>query len=202
MIVRKRIRTVGSSDEDEEEESRRKIAKMDNLQTSMNRVLDKLTSMKSTVATKEDVKKISGRFDSLENSQQSMSVTQMDIKRRLEALEKGDRPKEPHPRQLPWPITSNNAESFKEARRSLYLSPVQPHMANVKDFLLMMMKLPRDLVDDLEISDIRKRHPRNLPAHRRTTDVTRKVKISLRDSQERDVVISFATNLEAGNRME
>ena len=68
-----------------------------------------------------------------------------------------------------------------DARRSLCFSPVQPYMPNIKDFLLAKMGLPNDLVADLEISKIRRIHPRNLPAHREASDNTKKVQVSFRE---------------------
>ena len=99
----------GESSE-EEEESRSKIAKMDNLQASMNKVLNELTGMKATVATKDDMRRVSGRLDVLENTQQSMAVSQIEIKKRIEALEKGKPP-----------TTSNQRNSsYMSTRTKLY----------------------------------------------------------------------------------
>ena len=64
------------------------------------------------------------------------------------------------------------------------------------------MKLPHDLVRDLQISGIRRLHERNLPAHRQAVDQSKRVQISLRDSYERDVVISYASNLEKEARID
>ena len=175
---------------------------MDNLQESINKVLNEVAGIKATVASKEDVQKIAGRLDKLEHNQQCMSVSQTDIKRRIDALEKEKVRLGPHPRPLREQNSSKNQDKFIEARRSLYLSPVIPNVPNIKDFLLSKMQVPQDLVADLEITNIRKIYPRNLPAHRRSTDGEKKVHISLRDSHERDVVISYATNLEPGNRIE
>ena len=80
-----------------------------------------------------------------------------------------------------WPIGPvdstiglKNTEAFVAARRSLYLSPVEPYLANLKDFLLNKMGMLVDTVANLSISNIRKIHPRKMPSHRKNTDVTKK----------------------------
>ena len=92
--------------------------------------------------------------------------------------------------------------AFIDARRSLYLSPTMPYVPNVKDFLLNAMNLPEDLVSNLQISNVRRIYPRKLPAHRQKTDEERKVVIMLRDAHERDVVISYASNLTGEDRID
>ena len=201
LIVRKRVR-VDLSEDEEEEESRSKVAKMDNLQASMNKVLNELTGMKATVATKDDMKRVSGRLDMLENTQQSMAVSQIEIKKRIEALEKGKPPPNTPQSSRDFTQSDKAITEYMDARRSLCMSPVMPYLPNIKDFLLSKMCLPEDLASDLEITKIRRIHPRKLPAHRESTDESRKVQVSFRDSHERDVVISYATNLQPGNRIE
>ena len=86
----------------------------------------------------------------------------------------------------------------------MFASPVEAHIANIKDFLIERMEIPGGVVRDMEISKIRQIHPKNLPQHRRTTGLPssarppRKAMFSLRDSYERDLVLSYARNLKEG----
>ena len=82
------------------------------------------------------------------------------------------------------------------------MSQTMPNMAQIKDFLLNSMKLPEDLVSDLQILGIRKIHPRKLPIHRQKSDDSRKVTFMLRDAHECDVVISYASNLSGDDRLD
>ena len=45
------------------------------------------------------------------------------------------------------------------------------------------------------MEDIRRVHPRKLPPHRRKLDDTKRVHVSFRNAQERDVIVSYASNL-------
>ena len=61
-----------------------------------------------------------------------------------------------------------------KACRSLHISPVEAHLANLKNFFLAMMDMTEELGANLELSDIRKIHPRKMPAHRIASDSTKK----------------------------
>ena len=154
---------------------------------------------------KEDLSVVKDRLAGVEEGQNRLIDQQKEMKLRMEKLEgdRGGRLSEERsngPRHRPiGPIDPTiglkNTEAFIAARRSLYLSPVEPHLANLKDFLLNKMGMPADTVADLSISNIRKIHPRKMPAHRKNKGVTKKVHVSFRDSQECFMVVSLHTQL-------
>ena len=196
MIVRKRGRPIDPGEEDPE-------SKRSKMEEKLDVLLREMKAIKETVATKEDMTAINGRLGKVENQQLSMSVTMADTQKRLERLERGRPPstdqtggllrKEENPRLI---------EAYLDARRSLIISPSAAHLPNIKDFMLAHLKMPLDVVNDLTISKIKRIHPRNLPAHRRETQPDKKTQFSLNDAYERDLVISYATNLQEGNRID
>ena len=72
----------------------------------------------------------------------------------------------------------------------------------VKEFQKKKMALPAEVVNDLLINDIKKIHPKNLPSHRQKAEETGKVRFSLADSYERDLVISYSSNLRGDDKLE
>ena len=144
---------------------------------------------------KDDLAGIKNRLTGVEGAQKEMATHQKEMEVRLGNLEKGAH-KNAGPSHRPIQKTSPKfTEDFIKARRSILLSPVQPFLPNVKDYLLNMMDVPENIVADLQLSDIRRVHPRNLPPHRKKQDDTKKIHVSFRDSHERDVVVSYASNL-------
>ena len=161
---------------------------------------------------KEDLVGIKERSGEVEESQKEMVNKQKDIQARLLNLEK-DREKDkdrgpdtqrragPRHRPLGVDVGKNN-ENFIMARRSLHFSPLEPHSANVKDFLLTRMKVPQEVVADIMLSGIRKIHPKRLPAHRQGSNTSKKIIVNFRDSQECDMIVSYASNLTGDARMD
>ena len=195
LIVRKRQRS--GSEENTSSKRNRMEKKIDD-------VLSELVSLKSTLASKEDIKKLDTRLDNVEKEQTNTQKRLDRLENMKEGLgqargkggtEGGDR-------------IDEHQVQYLEARRSLFASPVAPHIANVKDFLIEQMKIPVDVVRDLEIADIRQIHPKNLPEHRRASGLglgarpPKKVKFRLRDSYERDLVLSYTRNLRNENRVD
>ena len=101
------------------------------------------------------------------------------------------------------PSSSKRGKSseFISARRSLQLSPCQPSPAAVNAFLEQQMQVPRDIIESLSIRKFEQVFARNLPAHRQTT-AKPKVQIELRSIEQRDLLMSFASNLSSGNSID
>ena len=148
------------------------------------------------------MKAIKGRLEKVENQQLSMSVSLADTQKRIDRLEKNRPPENNMNVQKGKEDTPRMIEAFLDARRSLVVSPAVANLANIKDFMLAHLKIPLAVVNDLTISKIKQIHPRNLPAHRRETQPNKKAQFSLSDAYERDLVISYATNLQEGNRID
>ena len=58
------------------------------------------------------------------------------------------------------------------------------------------------MVKDLQIENVRPIHPRKMPAHKKDTAEVKKLHLSLRDSYERDLVVSYTVNLEFPARLD
>ena len=56
------------------------------------------------------------------------------------------------------------------------IAPAEPTVEGVEAFLLKRMQIPEEVVKDLEINNVKKTHPKNLPIHRQSTDAGNKVK--------------------------
>ena len=177
-----------------ESDRQAKVSKMDDLKAQLGLVLGSLTEIKGKMVVKDDLKGIKQRLSGLEDSQKEMTGRQKGIEDRLTSLERGER-KKADPNNGQETSSPKFTEDFIKARRSLLLSPVQPYIPNLKDYLLNYMKVPEDIVADIQMSDIRRVHPRKMPPHRKKQDDTKKVHVSFRDSHERDVIVSYASNL-------
>ena len=197
LIVRKRARLV--SEEEDIGQSRNKQARME---SKIDRLLNEMGQLKDRVATKEDLGAVNKKIEDMEVKQAAMSNSQAEIQARLDRLERGANRTEGKGGASEKKESPREIVAFIDARRSLIVSPTMPSLPNVKDFFLNEMKLPKDLVDDLQITNIRKIYPRRLPAHRIRNDDTKKVSLMLRDAHERDVVISYAANLSREARID
>ena len=211
LVVRKRGRSV--SEDVGEGEPTSKASKMDDLKVQLGQVLGSLNDIKGRMVVKEDLAGIKERLTSVEKGQKGLAHDQEEIRSRLLSLEKSrgkdkdrgpDRDKQDGPRHRPLQRepTMKQVEDFIDARRSLYLSPVQPYTPNIKDFLLSKMEIPPEVVADLSISNVRRIHPRKLPLHRQWVDTSKKALVSFRDSQERDMIVSYESNLSGDARMD
>ena len=112
----------------------------------------------------------------MEAGQKKASLEQEKILKQLEDLEKRNEPLR-GPKNKPIEHGSDDQimlGQFMKACRSLHISPVEAHLANLKDFFLAMMDMTEELGANLELSDIRKIHPRKMPAHRIASDSTKK----------------------------
>ena len=195
LIVRKRGRPVDPEEDDEQQPKKSKM------EEKLDVLLREMQSIKQTVATKEDMNQIKSRLDKVENQQSSMSVSITDTQRRLDRLERGKPPpgEKSAQRSADAPRL---VEAYIDARRSLIISPAVANLANIKDFMLAYLKMPVEVVKDLNISGIKQIHPRNIPTHRLGVEQMRKARFSLADAYERDLVISYATNLQEGKRID
>ena len=196
LVVRKRARSL--SGEEEPVQSKSKQARME---LKIDTLLNEMGKLRESVATKEDLGAVRKKVENMESKQAAMSASQSEIKKRLEGLERGAKSRG-NPGGRSEFGNAKETEAFIDARRSLILSPTMPTLPNVKDFLLNEMKIPFDLMADLQISNIRKIHPRRLPAHRAKQDESKRVAIMLRDAHERDVVISYAAYLSREARID
>ena len=174
------------------------------MEKKIDDVLSELVSLKSTLASKEDIKKLDTRLDNVEKEQTN---TQQRLDR-LESMGGGMRQARRKGGTDGDERIDEHQIQYLEARRSLFVSPVVPHIANVKDFLIERMKIPVEVVRDMEIADIRQIQPKNLPEHRKVTGLAagarppKKVRFRLRDSYERDLVLSYTRNLRDENRVD
>ena len=75
-------------------------------------------------------------------------------------------------------------------------------MDGVKKFLIKSMGMAEEVAEDMSISGVKRIHPKNLPAHRQKRETGRKVKFTLADSYERDLAISYSSNLKGEDRIE
>ena len=186
---------------------------MDDLKVQLGQVLGSLNDIKGRMVVKEDLSGIQDRLVNVEKGQEELAKDQKEIRSRLLSLEKnggkdrdrgpgGAKKDGPRHRPLQREPTMKQVEDFIDARRSLYLSPVQPYIPNIKDFLLSRMEIPPEVVADLAISKVRRIHPRKLPPHRQRVDTSKKTLFSFRDSQERDMIVSYASNLRGEARMD
>ena len=132
------------------------------------------------------VSQVTKRFDLLDKKTDSIEerVTKLEKQRGAAAA--------PKARQA----GSNSAE-FIAARRSLQISPCQPSPAAVEEFLRKEMKIPQDIINTVSIKRFEQIFPRNLPAHRQAS-AKRKVLIELKSIDQRDLIMSFASNLKDG----
>ena len=198
--MRKRAR---SGSVESEGERQAKISKMDDLKQQLSLVIGSLTEIKGKMVVKEDIEGIKNKLGGLEGAQKEMSKQQRKMEERLTSLEKGNgRKPGPSYRPIVGKPSARFTDEYNKARRSILLAPVQPYLPNLKDFFLNVMDIPQEIVADLELSDIRRVHPRKLPAHRKKLDETKKVHVSFRNHQERDVVVSYASNLKSDCKLE
>ena len=58
------------------------------------------------------------------------------------------------------------------------------------------------MIEDLDIQDVKPIHPKKLPANRKEMTESKKTHLSLRDSYERDLVVSYTSNLEFPARLD
>lgn len=89
----------------------------------------------------------------------------------------------------------NASEDFLRARRSLRFSPCDPISDDLQAFLNTKMKIPEEISKNLKIINCRPVNPRSLPPNRRRTQAKNKVKVQFETIEDRDLVISYATNL-------
>ena len=191
---------MADSEEKEETAKSAKQQKMDSLQNQMAKMLECMDDLKKSVATKEDMRNVNSRLRSIEDEQKT-------IDSRLTRLERdkanSSRPTTgPRPRPLQSDRSGENSAGYRLARRSILISPASSSMDGVKKFLNQNLGIPGEIVEDLQIDDIRPIHPRKMPAHRMDSAEVKKVHLSLRDSQERDLVVSYTVNLKPPARLE
>lgn len=117
------------------------------MENKIDNLLKELVELKSTVATKEDIVQVKERIGAVEKSQLDQLRTQLDIQKRLEKLEAGEREAtQPNPRR-PRPLgkvdEGKSSEDYYKARRSLMISPVESSEEGIKEFLKKQMGVPR-----------------------------------------------------------
>ena len=205
LVVRKRARTVESEEEEESEDpgAGRRLAKqqkMDSLQQQMAKMLEGMEDLKKNVATKDDIRGVNSRLRTIESEHKNLDS-------RLTRLER-DKANAGRPMagQRPRPIQSDRSDllsaEYRKARRSIMISPVTGGEDGIKHFLINNLKIPEEVVKDLQMENIRPIHPKKLPAHRKETTEAKKLHLSLRDSYERDLVVSYTVNLEFPARLD
>ena len=160
LVVRKRAK---SGSVESEGERQAKISKMDDLKQQLSLVIGSLTEIKGKMVVKEDIEGIKNKLGGLEGAQKEMSKQQRKMEERLTSLEKGNgRKPGPSYRPIVGKPSARFTDEYNKARRSILLAPVQPYLPNLKDFFLNVMDIPQEIVADLELSDIRRVHPRKL----------------------------------------
>ena len=198
LIVRKRRRSTT----DKEEGSAAKLVKMDDISKKLDRVMTAMGNMQERMVEKKDMEVLHDRMSGLEEGQRKVVNEQELLHKRICRLENGTN------RSGPSKLATNREENprfvqdFLDARRSLMFSPVVANAANLKDFFLERMGIPPEVVRDLELSNIRQIHAKKLPAHREQSEQQKKTSVSFRDSYERDLIISYASNLRDQSKME
>ena len=108
----------------------------------------------------------------------------------------------PRPRHLTVDRSGEESAEYMRARRSVFISPVDPSLAGVKKYICEQLGMPSEVVEDLEIGDICSIHPKKIPMHRKETTETKKTHISMRDSYERYLIISYTSNLQFPSRLD
>ena len=202
LVLRKRGRAVEAGEEEEEQDTRAaKQQKMDSLQAQMAQMLEGMAELKKNVATKDDIRGVNSKLKAIEAEQKAFDDRLTKIERD-KANTNIPRFNGPRPRPLPADRELTNSSEFRTARRSLYISPAEPSLAGVKKFLSNNMGIPSEVVEDLKLDNIRSIHPKKLPAHRRAQCDSRKVHLSLRDSYERDLILSYTSNLVSPDRLD
>ena len=102
----------------------------------------------------------------------------------------------PRPRPLTVDRSGEESVEYMRARRSVYISQVDPSLARVRKYFCEQLGMPSEVVEDLEIDDIHPIHPKKVPMHRKETTETKKTNVSLRDSYEHDHIISYTSDLQ------
>lgn len=177
------------------------------MENKLDNLLKEIIELKSTVASKNDVARVQERISEIEKTQRDHSAVHSDIQKRLSKLENHDMPGQDHMARRPRPLGKpegnprGGGEDFKLARRSLTVSPANPTVDGIRNFFVKSMEMPNEVAEDMEISGIKRIHPRNLPKHRQK-ESGRKVKFMLADSYERDLAISYSTNLKGEDKVE
>ena len=189
------------SEEEEDNQRAAKQRKMDSLQLQMKKMLDGMEELKKNVATKEDIRGVNGRLRVIESEQKSFDDRLKRIERDKANGSNGPT-NGPRPRPLNIDRSMDEAANYRKARRSLYISPVDPDLENVRNYLKKELGIPDKAVDDMKLEDIRPIHPKKMPAHRKDSAVANKTHISVRDSYERDLVVSYTTNLKPPARLD
>ena len=177
-MVRKRGRAIGEEEEEEEDNQRAsKQQKMDSLQSQMAKLLEGMEELKKNVTTKEDIRGVNSRLRTIEMEHKSFETRLTKIERDKANM---SRPTVgPRPRPLNADKSSNDSADFRKARRSLLISPVEADLDSVRKYLCNEMDMPVDVVEDLQLEDIRPIHPKKVPAHRKESAETKKKTISI-----------------------
>ena len=95
----------------------------------------------------------------------------------------------------------NEAAAFMEARKSLILMPCEPTKQSIEYFLRKQMRMPTDVVETLKILSMEEVFQRNLPPNKQK-DKRPKAQILLKTVDQRDMIMSYATNLSKGANVE
>ena len=97
--------------------------------------------------------------------------------------------------------TLSSCESSPEyliARRSLQISPCDPTREDIDDFLKKELDMPDESVQSMSMVHFREIIERNLPPHR-AGQQKKKVEIELETIDDRDIILSYASNLSRGS---
>ena len=171
---------------------------MDSLQDQMTKMLEGMADLKRSVATKEDMKGVNVRLKAIESEQENLDA-------RLTRIERdkanSSRPTV-GPRPRPLRSVDSEAADYRRARRSILIALAEATMEGVKKFFQKELGLPDEVIEDTLIQDIRVIHPKKMPAHRKGATEPKKVHISLRDNQERDLIVSYTSNLVHPTRLD
>ena len=96
-----------------------------------------------------------------------------------------------------------NRAEFLAARKSLIITLCEADPNTVNTFLLVQLGMPKEVVSTLFVRSCVQVFDKNLPQHRRRqADKRPKVKIELKTIDQRDLVMSFASNLDKGVNMD
>ena len=185
--------------------------------------LDKLLNRTKSMVTKEDVNKVAEginvRLVGVEDGQGALLERQDELEERIGKLERGrasngdpgprprpqrrtvSRSREPAGAGPPGPQEEGDSKAYEAARRQIILSPVAASLEAVRTFMSKKMGMYDDMIDSLDIREIRKMFQAG-GVGRKTKKRVEKVKLYFGSMYDRDLVMGHAYNLPEEHSLE
>ena len=180
---------------------------------NMERKIDEIiANMAKTKDVEKFASEIRGRLDGVEKKQDEFGRKQEDILERIEDLEKDQKRADTRANKTEQRLkrlteetqkgasknTSSDAKAYELARKQLTLFPVSPDIETVRIFLERQMEIEPEAARSIEITNLKRLYTREKGKSKNGC----KTVVTFGSIQERDLVISHASNLPDGCSLE